>query len=141
MSHILRTFSSHQCRKDNGLQALRTLLVLLRNARSALTMKIHFVFYSVAVFAPSASSFVLPSTFVAPSKVVMYVAGDKEHGERKIPMLPAIGESSYGDESLHSLTSSSKEPSLVANKFDIQYTCKICETRNTNRVSRVGAFT
>jgi ribosomal protein L44E len=26
----------------------------------------------------------------------------------------------------------------VSDKFELQYTCKVCETRNAHRVSRIG---
>jgi len=33
-----------------------------------------------------------------------------------------------------------KPPALVDRKFELQYTCKVCETRNSHKVSRIGMF-
>ena len=46
----------------------------------------------------------------------------------KIPQLPAWS-SFQGEE---------KAASFASDKFEIQYTCKVCETRNSNKVSRVA---
>lgn len=62
----------------------------------------------------------------------------------KIPQLPAIGESSFdGAAKVDSVSSASGESqpiAFVGDKFELQYTCKVCDTRNSNRVSRVGTY-
>lgn len=62
-----------------------------------------------------------------------------------IPCLPSVGQSSFSGE-----TSSKKSGTIrldgtshaVGNvgsdKFELQYTCKVCETRNSHKVSRLG---
>lgn len=76
--------------------------------------------------------------------------------ETGIPQLPAIGASSFLSDQQPSASttsipvakSSDKEESsskgtfvgVVAPKFQIQYTCKVCETRNSHMVSRVGTY-
>ena len=55
-----------------------------------------------------------------------------------IPQLPGIGFSSFGSTSA---TKSEEEPvnaAFVARKFQLQYTCNVCETRNCHLVSRVA---
>jgi hypothetical protein len=55
-----------------------------------------------------------------------------------IPQLPAIGASSF-DSSSTRLSSTEYQPvALVGRKFQLQYTCVICETRNSHSVSRVA---
>jgi hypothetical protein len=104
---------------------------------------------------------ILPSTTVVPSRsrsIILQNSDDHEDDtdaplseETKIPQLPAFGASSFSDEPEPSTTtipvakSSDKEASskstvvgLVAPKFQIQYTCKVCETRNSHMVSRIG---
>ena len=53
-----------------------------------------------------------------------------------IPQLPPIGssESSTNPSSL----SNEDKPFVANHKFQIQYTCNICETRNTNTISRIA---
>jgi hypothetical protein len=79
---------------------------------------------------------------------------DKDSG---IPQLPVFGSSSFGTiESagtravVASATSSSSNSTginmlsssraFVGHKFELQYTCKVCDTRNTHRVSRIGTY-
>jgi hypothetical protein len=55
------------------------------------------------------------------------------------PQLPPIGESSYGTIPSEDLSSNQQQPvAFVSDKFELQYTCKVCETRNSHRVSRIG---
>jgi hypothetical protein len=65
--------------------------------------------------------------------------------ESSIPQLPAIGESSFGEakkavqQQQESLADGKKKAvAFVSDKFELQYTCKICDTRNAYRVSRLG---
>jgi len=70
--------------------------------------------------------------------------------ESSIPQLPAIGESSFGTKKSPSLSDQHQPSSLedgekravafVSDKFELQYTCKICDTRNAHRVSRLGEY-
>jgi hypothetical protein len=54
------------------------------------------------------------------------------------PQLPPIGESSFGTVPLEDLSSNLQPVAFVSDKFELQYTCKVCETRNSHRVSRIG---
>lgn len=69
--------------------------------------------------------------------------------------LPPIGESSFdpaaciseseeikgGTKSIKLGQSKSTEVGLVGSaKFELQYTCNVCETRNTHKVSRLGGY-
>jgi hypothetical protein len=57
----------------------------------------------------------------------------------KIPQLPVPGSSSF--QKNQSLTSSKERPAktaFVSRKFELQYTCNVCETRNCHMVSRLG---
>jgi hypothetical protein len=73
--------------------------------------------------------------------------------ETAIPQLPAIGASSFSNQQPSPSTTTTTIPvaknsgeeapkgtfvAVVAPKFQIQYTCKVCETRNTHMVSRIG---
>jgi DNL zinc finger len=64
--------------------------------------------------------------------------------ESGIPQLPAFGASSLGTSFASSLDSSSSSLNnsttfFVGNrKFELLYTCKICETRNSHLVSRIA---
>lgn len=65
-----------------------------------------------------------------------------------IPQLPAIGSSSFGSIPKGSLGSDiskqekgvveSKDTAFVGRKFELQYTCNVCDTRNQHRVSRLA---
>ena len=63
-------------------------------------------------------------------------SNDEEGNESEsngIPQLPAF--------STFKIKPSSAEkagPTFASSKFEIQYTCKVCDTRNSHRVSRVG---
>lgn len=79
-------------------------------------------------------------------------ASSQEDGnESEIPQLPAIGESSFGAKSSSGAAENQQqqqqEPlaagekkavAFVSDKFELQYTCKICDTRNAHRVSRLA---
>lgn len=62
-----------------------------------------------------------------------------------IPCLPPIGESSFTGETTHQngemirLDGTSHDVCHVGSeRFELQYTCKICETRNSHKVSRMA---
>ena len=72
---------------------------------------------------------------------------DEEPGDDSgIPQLPAIGESSFGTKPQARFVShqqpladgEKRAVAFVSDKFELQYTCKVCETRNAHRVSRIG---
>lgn len=75
---------------------------------------------------------------------------EPEHGQRQptvIPQLPAVGASSFGvrkssmdstEVSPDHLPGSFSQTALVGTKFELQYTCNVCETRNFHRVSRLA---
>lgn len=52
--------------------------------------------------------------------------------------LPPIGASSFWARSFPKCTNSTESISLVSSKFRIQYTCKICSTRNSHSVTRLA---
>lgn len=54
-----------------------------------------------------------------------------------IPCLPPIGGSSF-DATAIELGGDAEPVGLVAHKFELQYTCKICETRNSHNVTRLA---
>jgi len=72
-----------------------------------------------------------------------------ESDKSPFPCLPSIGNSSF-DESAAIATAKpsntgdkaesgvQESAPFVGHKFELQYTCKICETRNSNRVSRIA---
>lgn len=66
-----------------------------------------------------------------------------------IPQLPAFGASSFSNSHVDfsaGMTSSSyanndsPDAAFVSPKFKLQYTCNICETRNSHMVSRLGTY-
>ena len=80
-------------------------------------------------------------------------AKDSEGSEDSgIPQLPAIGASSFSTNSKSSSSSHNfqqasegenqpTDAAFVSPKFELQYTCKVCDTRNCHLVSRIGTFT
>jgi DNL zinc finger len=54
-----------------------------------------------------------------------------------IPQLPPIGATSMSNKPSSGMTSEDN-PFVANHKFQIQYTCNICETRNTNTISRLA---
>lgn len=59
--------------------------------------------------------------------------------ESGIPQLPAIGSSSFSTGGGGFTPSSDGGPSaFVSRKFELQYTCGVCETRNCHSVSRIA---
>lgn len=99
-----------------------------------------------------AFSLLMPTTKRRMSWAVRASSDDNEQNNDEdsgIPQLPAIGESSFGSRKSTEASSThhqplvdgeKKEVAFVSDKFELQYTCKICDTRNTHRVSRLGKF-
>jgi hypothetical protein len=106
-------------------------------------MKIPVVpFAIIATLATPASAF-LPSPKnqeLARRSLIVRFDSEQENSEPTIPQLPAIGESSFAEASKMNLEDDQSQPvaSVMGNKFELQYTCKVCDTRNSNRVSRIG---
>jgi hypothetical protein len=86
-------------------------------------------------------------------KIVLFSnrSGDNsEHLEPQktsdIPCLPSIGQSSFaGGETTSNKSgtirldgNSHAVGNVGSDRFELQYTCKVCETRNSHRVSRLG---
>ena len=82
---------------------------------------------------------------------ILYASSEKDDAvdteERtEIPCLPPIGESSFNgetskDSEMIRLDGTSQAVNHVGSeKFELQYTCKVCETRNIHRVSRMGEY-
>eukprot|EP00978_Attheya_sp_CCMP212_P029965 scaffold108591_cov45-Attheya_sp.AAC.3 len=82
---------------------------------------------------------------------------EDETNEDNVPIpqlaLPAMGGSSFSSdpssrstsmssttEEAETTTSASSPPAFARQKFELQYTCKVCDTRNSNRVSRIGTY-
>jgi hypothetical protein len=106
-------------------------------------MKIPVVAFAIiATFATPASAFVpSPTNQELARRLNVRFDNEQENSEpTSIPQLPAIGESSFGDPSKMNLEDEQSQPvaSVMGNKFELQYTCKVCDTRNSNRVSRIG---
>ena len=66
--------------------------------------------------------------------------------DKEIPCLPMIGQSSFSgisseDSDVIRLDGTKKGVDLVGREtFELQYTCKICETRNSHKVHRMGEW-
>ena len=80
---------------------------------------------------------------------ILYASSERDdivdtEKETGIPCLPPIGQSSFigqpaKDSEVIRLDGTSQAVNHVGTeKFELQYTCNICETRNTHRVSRMG---
>ena len=65
-----------------------------------------------------------------------YLWASDDEEEKPPILLPPIGESSFVKMS----AGNNEQPKMFvgSEKFAIQYTCKICDTRNTHKVSRMG---
>jgi hypothetical protein len=61
---------------------------------------------------------------------------ESDDDEKGIPQLPAIGSSSRDENAPKS--NDENKPFVASRKFQLQYTCNICETRNTHSVSRTA---
>ena len=69
----------------------------------------------------------------------------EEEESTGIPQLPAFGASSFSNSHVDFSTgmpssppTNSPDAAFVSPKFKLQYTCNICETRNSHMVSRLG---
>lgn len=101
----------------------------------------------VAVHVLRANAFVPVSPTFRLASLVLQTSQDDSQEDSTIPQLPAIGESSFGagnpaadttSSSSHIASSSSEASAFVGAKFELQYTCKVCDTRNSHRISRLG---
>ena len=83
------------------------------------------------------------------SSIVLYASSEKDDAvdeveQTSIPCLPPIGESSFSgetskDSEMIRLDGTSQAVNHVGSeKFELQYTCKVCETRNIYKISRMG---
>jgi hypothetical protein len=64
---------------------------------------------------------------------------DCESVSSGIPQLPpAIGASSFHNQSPSTIRDAAQTTAFVSPKFELQYTCKVCNTRNCHLVSRIG---
>jgi len=91
-------------------------------------------------------SFVLARISTSASAVVVRQAKNDQHEEPpddgSIPQLPAFqshkaGPGVVADESGSNQQFQAK-PFVASRKFQLQYTCKVCETRNSHAVSRIA---
>ena len=71
--------------------------------------------------------------------------GDETEQSTGIPQLPAFGASSFSTASTEitdglsqSLNADNVDAAFVSPKFKLQYTCNVCDTRNSHMVSRMG---
>lgn len=61
----------------------------------------------------------------------------------EIPQLPSFGGSSFDATAAVSRKFNDlpeEKRMVVDRKFELQYTCKVCDTRNSHKVSRIGAY-
>lgn len=78
---------------------------------------------------------------------------DADPEKTVIPLLPAVGASSHPKASTQDLGNPavvqipndetderSQSTAVVSSKFSLQYTCNVCDTRNSHLVSRMGEF-
>jgi hypothetical protein len=65
---------------------------------------------------------------------------DPEEKEIGIPQLPAMGSTSFQNQPPSAAITDQEQSStaFVSPKFQLQYTCKVCDTRNFHTVSRLG---
>ena len=104
-------------------------------------------------FLPPSSTVLSLSSFVrVPTTRTIWTAARRrnpsrdEDGEeytenKEIPQLPSYGTSSFDERAAVQrklLDQQDTTPAFVGRKFELQYTCKICETRNIHKVSRIG---
>lgn len=76
---------------------------------------------------------------------ILLASNQDEPDDSSIPQLPAIGESSFDLKTSANLqqpldVDEKKAVAFVSDKFELQYTCKLCDTRNAYRVSRLGEY-
>jgi len=86
-----------------------------------------------------------------PGSNILYASSEKDDAvdteeQTGVPCLPPIGESSFNgktskDSETIRLDGTSHDVNHVGSeKFELQYTCKVCETRNIHSVSRMGEY-
>jgi len=88
----------------------------------------------------------LPSSLVARRRRSFDDDDEETEGVSSgIPQLPAFGASSFSTHSMDvfarqppSPTCDSADAAFVSPKFKLQYTCNVCDTRNSHMVSRLG---
>jgi hypothetical protein len=84
-----------------------------------------------------AGAFVSLRHLSSPQSIHRASPADDDSSEKStIPQLPPIGSSSFGV--IPSMATAQPVSNVASEKFELQYTCKICETRNVHRVSRIG---
>lgn len=97
-----------------------------------------FLFVLSLMIGNGVSAFVVP--YCVKTRVTLLKESLEDDSEvLGIPQLPPIGYSSFGS-SIPSIATAQPVANVVSEKFELQYTCKICETRNFHRVSRIGKF-
>jgi DNL zinc finger len=72
--------------------------------------------------------------------------GNDDQSASLIPQLPPIGDSSFlppkknatADDRHAAPNSNNNKPFVANHKIQLQYTCKVCETRNTHKMSRIA---
>lgn len=69
------------------------------------------------------------------SRLRASVPARNDEGDKGIPQLPAFGSSSLPKDGA---SFTNDKPFVASRKFQLQYTCNICETRNTHNVSRIA---
>jgi len=95
-----------------------------------------FLFVLSLMIGNGVSAFVVP--YCVKTRVTLLKESLEDDSEvRGIPQLPPIGYSSFGS-SIPSIATAQPVANVVSEKFELQYTCKICETRNFHRVSRIA---
>lgn len=89
---------------------------------------------TIFLIASNVSAFLAPTVFRPASLVIR--RDTEEPLEDSMPKIPQLPPAMPGRAAV-SLDQQQPTP-VVGDKFEIQYTCKKCDTRNANKVSRVG---
>jgi ribosomal protein L44E len=105
------------------------------------TMKAIIIAYALTLLVSDSAAFIPAIKVGHLSRIILHNSNDAEPSERKISNASCNWRIFLRDQSSNVSDLSSEKPSFVGDKFELQYTCKVCETRNTNRVSRIGRFT
>lgn len=116
-------------------------MMLSKISKLSLFLNLSMMFSMTMAF----TSNVLTARSIRSSAPMMLFASlEEEDTENEIPCLPPIGYSSFDGETSASgetirLDGTSCDVNHVGTeKFELQYTCKVCETRNSHRVSRMA---